>query len=116
MHKDQDLGKSGEYPKHSRNTALGKAGTNRTKRHRVKQSLPEGHPEIAAPAKPKEKKRWGIQSGKYTNWYKTEKARDQAFKDAEKAHRLVQQSLGYHYAVMQRVLILRLHEMTKVQR
>ena len=78
MRKDIDLGKA-EYAKHSRNSALGKAGANRVARHNVKQNIAFTDLSAAPKKKYKGKKKWVIKSGHFCDCYDTEKARDQAF-------------------------------------
>ena len=111
MRKDLDLGKSGEYCQHSRNTALGKEGVNRTKRRRAKSNVP---PEdlISAPPKKKGKKKWGIKIGKYCQWYDTEKARNQAYNAAVKENKLAEQAPTEHWWARLR----HLSSITKVER
>lgn len=110
MRKDQDLGNCGEYADHTRNTARGKTGVNRTKRHRVKQNL-QVTDASASPKKKKGKKKWGIKCGKFCDWYATEKARDQAFEALEKANRLHEQAIPSHWWAA-----LRVHVVEKVER
>jgi hypothetical protein len=95
MRKDHDL-KSTDWADHSRNSGRGKAGVNRAKRHRVKQNLSENNDVVAKPAKKKYKKRFGIKSGDFCRWYKTKRARDQAWDDLDKSEKSFLQVYGKH--------------------
>jgi len=81
MKKDHDLCQAADWCKHTRNSPFGKTGVNRVKRHKVKQAIKTPLKDEAKPLI-KKQKRWGIKRGKrWCNWYKTEKARDQAFEN-----------------------------------
>lgn len=92
MHKDQDFHNTDDV-KHSRNTAHGKKGVNRVKRRNAKQNLNKID-ESAKPVDPKQRKQFGIKRGNFQKWYKSEKARDEAFDAMLKSQRLFKQTFG----------------------
>ena len=75
MRKDPDL-KHTEWAKHTRNTAKGKAGVNRSKRRTAKRNPCE---DASTQPLRKRRKRYGIRCGAFYKWYATKRARDMAF-------------------------------------